>query len=271
MQNNLQNINCIWKAIRLCLRKRSVTPKVYSKDDKTVADDFNNFFASVGKSTNSKIESLAEERNFVLHENAFTPKCFPTSEQFTFNYVDCKQVADVINAMPSNKAPGIDKVPTRVLMDSLLITLPFITSVINASLLASIPEVWKTAEITPIPKQGNHKLPNNNRPISLPPALWKTCERVAYNQFVTYLTTKERLTTKQFGNKKWFSTETSLIHTNDAFLKGLDDRRLTACVLLHMSKAFDSVDHQILLRKIQSVSASTRAELLKAWSALTIS
>ena len=168
---------------------------MYSKDDdKTVADDFNNFFALVGKATNSKIESLAEEHNFVLHENVFF-------EQFTFNYVDCKQVADVINAMPSNKAPGIDKVPTRVLKDSLLITLPFITSIINASLLAStFPEVWKTAEITPIPKQGNHELPNNNRPISLQPALSKVCERVAYNQFVPYLTTKERLTTKQSGN-----------------------------------------------------------------------
>ena len=87
--------------------------------------------------------------------------------------------------MPSNKAPGIDKVPTRVLKDSLLITLPFITSIINASLLAStFPEVWKTAEITPIPKQGNHELPNNNRPISLLHALSKVCERVAYNQFV---------------------------------------------------------------------------------------
>ena len=57
-----------------------MTPKVYSKDDKTVADDFNNLFASVGKSTNSKIESLAEEHNFVLHKNAFMPKCFPTSD-----------------------------------------------------------------------------------------------------------------------------------------------------------------------------------------------
>ena len=161
--------------------------------------------------------------------------------------------------MPSNKAPGIDKVPTRVLKDSLLITLPFITSVNNASLLASIPEVWKTAEITPIPKQGNHELPNNNRPISLLPALSKVYEKVAYNQFVTYLTTKERLTTKQSGNKKWFSTETSLIHTTDAFLKGIDDKKLTACVLLDMSKAFDSVDHQILLRKIQSVGASSSA------------
>ena len=82
---------------------------------------------------------------------------------------------------------------------------------------------------------------------------------MAYSQFVTYLTTKERLTTKQSGNKKWFSTETSLIHTTDAFLKGIDDKKLTACVLLDMSKAFDSVGHQILLRKIQSVGASTSA------------
>ena len=110
----MYNTNCIWKEIRLCLPKRSVTPKVYSKDDdKTVADDFNNFFASVGKATNPKIDSLTEEHNFVLHENVFTSKCFPASEQFTFNYVDCKQVTDVINAMPSNKAPAIDKVPTR--------------------------------------------------------------------------------------------------------------------------------------------------------------
>ena len=100
-----------------------------------MADDFNNFFASVGKSTNSKIESFAEEHNFVLHENACTPKCFPTNEQFTFNYVDCKKGVDVINAMPSNKAPGIDKVPTRVLKDGLLITPPFITSIINTVLL----------------------------------------------------------------------------------------------------------------------------------------
>ena len=73
------------------------------------------------------------------------------------------------------------------------------------------------------------------------------------------MTTKERLTTKQSGNKKWFSTETSLIHTTDAFLKGIDDKKLTACVPWDMSKAFDSVDHQILLRKIQSVGAATGA------------
>ena len=258
IQNNPRNTNCIWKAIRLCIPKRSVSPKVYSKEDKIVADTFNIFFASVGKSTNSKIESLAEENNFNLNNSIFTPRSFPTSEQFTFHSVECKQVEEIINAMPSNKAPGIDKVPTRVIKDCLPIILPFVTSIINASLSSStFPGICKTAEITPIPKQGNHELPDNNRPISLLPVLSKVCERVAYNQFVTYLTTNKRLTTKQNGSKKWHSTETSLLRTTDAFLKGIDNKKLTACVLLDMSKVFDSVDHQKLLRKLQDVGAST--------------
>ena len=124
-----------------CVSLKDLSPQ------KTVADEFNNFFASVGKSTYSKIESLTKEHNFDLHESAFTSRCFPTNEQFTFNYVECKQVADIINGMPSNNAPGIDKVPTRVLKDSLPIILPFITSIINVSLSSStFPDVWKTAE-----------------------------------------------------------------------------------------------------------------------------
>ena len=71
------------------------------------------------------------------------------AEQFTFHSVECKQIEDIINAMPSNKAPGIDK----DIKDCLPIILPFVTSIINASLSSStFPGIWKTAEITSIPK-----------------------------------------------------------------------------------------------------------------------
>ena len=70
-------------------------------------------------------------------------------------------------------------------------------------------------------------------------------ERVVCNQFINYLTAKERLTTKQNGSRKWHSTETSLLHMTDAVLKEISITRtlINACMLLDMSKAFDSVDH----------------------------
>lgn len=97
----------------------------------------------------------------------------------------------------------------------------------------------------PIPKDGDHEQANNNRPISLLPVLSKICERVAHNQFNFYLTSKERLSKNQSGNKKWHSTETTVIKSTDAILSGFDKSELTAMVLLDMSKAFDSIRHSI--------------------------
>ena len=61
--------------------------------------------------------------------------------------------------------------------------LPSLTSIINATFeFDTFPLAWKTAEVTPILKAGDHDIPNNNRPISLLPVLSKVCERVAHNQ-----------------------------------------------------------------------------------------
>ena len=160
-------------------------------------------------------------------------------------------------AMASNKAPGIDKVPIRVIKDCLPAILPSITSIINTTFESAIfPNMWKIAVVTPIPKEGDDEVPNNNRPISLLPVLSKVCERVAHNQFSSYLLSRDHLSCKQSGNKQWHSTETSLIHTTDIILSAIDKKKLTAVVLLDMSKAFDSINHQILLEKLQDVGAS---------------
>ena len=85
------------------------------------------------------------------------------------------------------------------------------------------------------------------------------CERVAHNQLTTYLVSKDRLTSKQSGNKQHHSTETTLIHTTDLILRAMDEKQLTATVLLDMSKAFDSLHHGTLLTKLQDVGASSTA------------
>ena len=73
----------------------------------------------------------------------------------------------------------------------------------NRSLLPSVfPSNWKISEVTPLLKEGDHEIANNNSPVLLLPVASRVCERVALNQLTMYMTNKERLTEHQRGNKK---------------------------------------------------------------------
>ena len=134
--------------------------------------------------------------------------------------------------------------------------LPVLTSVINTSIASNMFSTqWKLAEVTPIPKDTDYiyEQASNSGPISLLPVVSKDCERVVYNQFAPFLTSEGRLSNNQSGNKKFYSTETSVIETTDM----MDKKNITAMVLLDMSKAFDSVDHKLMISKLQDAGASS--------------
>ena len=157
--------------------------------------------------------------------------------------------------MATKKSPGIDKIPIRTIKDCLPAILPSTTSIINATFLsAQFLNVWKIAEVTPILlKDGEWDIPNNYRPISLLPVLSKVCERVAHNQLMSFFKANHCLSPKQCGNKKWNSTELFILQKTDAILEAIDKKQLTATVLLDMSKAFHSVNHGILLSRLQDI------------------
>ena len=241
-----------------CIVYKSASQKTYSKDTKLLADEFNQFFASVGENTVKKINALAEKFSYEPNEPAFVPREYPPSEEFALHStLKWEQVERIIIAMSTNKALGIVKVPIRALKYSLSAILPSITSIISATFQSStFPSCWKIAEVTPILKDGDHEIPNNNRPISLLSVLSKVCERAAHDQLVSYLSTKQRLTTQQCGNKKRNSTETALIQTTDSILQNINKKELTVAVLLDMSKVFDSIDLDILIMKLRDVGLS---------------
>ena len=72
-----------------------------------------------------------------------------------------------------------------------------------------------------------------------------------------YLVSNERLSSRQSGNKKLYSMETSLIRTTDAILSPIDDNKITAVVVLDMIKAFDTMNHDILLNKLLGIGISS--------------
>ena len=126
-------------------------------------------------------------------------------------------------------------------------------------MLGKFPDKWKLSEVIPWHKDGDQEIPSNNRPLSLLEVLSKVCERVALDQFSSYITENQRLSPHQNGNRKHHSTETLNIYITDKMLEAMDKKHVTALILLDLSKAFDNINHTILLHKLKCAGASSLA------------
>ena len=115
------------------------------------------------------------------------------------------------------------------------------------------------AEVIPLVKSGDADEPSNTRPISLLPIMSKVCERAAQSQFANFLEQNENIAKLQNGNRKLHSTETALLYFTDEILKNMDDKKVSVIVLLDMSKAFDSVCHDLMLSKLCRIGVSNAA------------
>ena len=138
---------------------------------------------------------------------------------------------------------------TDQIKDCLPVILCPLTNIINCSFAtATFPNFWKASEVIPLLKDGDHEEPSNNRPLSMLAVASKICEKVALQQFSNYLQRNGLLSKHQSGNRKYHSTETLNIMISDFLLDAMDNKRLSALILLDLSKAFDSISLQYYYR-----------------------
>jgi hypothetical protein len=165
-----------------------------------------------------------------------------------------RQIRDLLSALPCHKSPGPDNIHASFLKhcaDALSYPLTIIFK--QSHQQCAVPNDWKLAHITPIHKSGSRKITNNYRPISLTPHISKIFEKIMKEHILDHFESNGTLSNRQHGFRRGFSCLTSLLEATNHWTSCLDGGHPCDVLLLDIRKAFDSVCHTTLLRKLGSM------------------
>jgi hypothetical protein len=264
LEENKSDSKSLWKALKnlgLPSKKTNSSSSsiglningVISFNKLHVAEKFNSFYVNVASNLVKKLPSPVFKfgKNFV--QDFYSAKgVLPDS--FSFNIVSDSKVLKYLNMLSPKKATGLDGIPSRFVKDSAPIIAGPLSHIINLSLIQGVvPDDLKSARVVPLYKKNDKTEVGNYRPVSILSILSKIYERVVYDQVEEYLSKNNLLYMFQSGFRRGFSTDTCLIHLSDYIRFQMDQGNLVGMILLDLQKAFDTVDHGILLMKMEAM------------------
>ena len=224
-------------------------------EPKALASKFNKFFATIGSKISSRLRAVATDA-WLKYEPENQSELNPLDLQ----PVNHETVRTILNSLKVNKAGGLDKISARMIKDAGYELAPSIAYLVNKSITDGIvPDLWKIARVTPVYKADDKLLVENYRPISVLPVLSKVLEKVVYTQLCAHLDQLNYIYPHQYGFRRGHNTAQVIAQVNNWVLESMDKGKITGLLFVDISKAFDSINHKVLLGKLENAALSRKA------------
>ena len=224
-----------------------------------VVNEFAQFFLTVAENLVKKISNLVKTFDVESQKlkNYYKDKGV-TSKSFKLSKVSEEFVLKELRKLNPTKSTGIDGIKPRFLKDGAEIIKSAITHIINLSISTeNVPDLLKQAIVKPLYKKGSRLEVGNYRPVSLLCIISKILEKAVYVQLEKHLIDNNLLYEFQSGFRKSYSTDTCLINLIDTIRTENSQGLYAGMVLLDLQKAFDTVDHDILCKKLEIIGLNS--------------
>ena len=212
-------------------------------DANAIADRFNNnYYFNVGADLAKNIPVCSKEAiNFIPKNMEKSLFFVPTTK---------REISDIIVNLKQTDSVGHDSIPLKLVRHCKSELAEILSDINNHAIAEGVfPDSLKIAKVIPIFKAGDLKSVTNYRPISILPIFSKIFEKVIYKRLDDFLTKNEILHKNQFGFRAKLSTCTALLVDK---ITGSIDRKKQVVFFIDLAKAFDIVDHKILVQKLES-------------------
>ena len=246
------NLKKSWQVIKAVINKRKYNPvntkfKVNgatTNDGNVIANKFNSFFVNVGTVLAKSIPPTVKNPVDYIQQDILSTLYFdPVTEN---------EICKIIGSFKDSAAGWDDLKSSMIKHIKEFIIVPLVHKC-NRSFVTSIfTSELKIANVVPIFKSGDEIVFSNYRPVSVLPVFSKLLERLVYNRLISHINDSKLLYEYKFGFQKGKSTYLAIMMLADKFTEALDQGGSVVGEFLDFSKAFDTVDHNILLQKMDN-------------------
>ena len=249
---NVNNIKKTWNEINKILnRKTNVQGSfqlningVTTSNNSKIANCFNKYFINVADNLCKKIPQTNNKYQDYLKN--------PNKNSFFLSETNPHEINQIIHSLKSSNSTDIYGISIKFIK----IASPAIDNILSITWNNSInegtyPDAMKLAKIIPFHKGGSRYMVSNYRPISLLPIFSKIFEKLMYNRLIEFINKNNLLISNQFGFQKNKSTEMAVNAITNNIINSFENKETAFGIFLDFSKAFDTVNHEIIIKKLE--------------------